>query len=124
MTCIKCGGTMIGDGYNSPFHCEYKDISARFLEGDANPVYCDFIDEAHKILQQDDQSPDSLEVFGRDFAKITGFSIQKFKDKFKDTETNRGDHFIWISEEYQLEYHADDPFYKLYKIPVYGVKNV
>lgn len=46
MPCIKCGGTMVGDGYTSVMHCEYADESAyEFHEPDASPVYCDYTDE-------------------------------------------------------------------------------
>lgn len=42
-TCSKCGGTMLGDGYTTPFHCEFADESKYELtEPDAPPVECDF----------------------------------------------------------------------------------
>jgi hypothetical protein len=40
--CPKCGGTLYGDGYTTPIHCEFVDIGDMVLECDANPVYCDF----------------------------------------------------------------------------------
>ena len=46
MTCKKCGGTMIGDGYTSVLHCEFtEEDTYDSLEPDACPVYCDFINE-------------------------------------------------------------------------------
>ncbi len=38
MCCENCGGSMIGDGYNVVFHCEYTDPEC--MEADAGPVYC------------------------------------------------------------------------------------
>lgn len=39
MTCLKCGGSMIGDGYTSVMRCEYAE-EYEFHAPDANPVYC------------------------------------------------------------------------------------
>ncbi len=41
--CPKCGGDIIGDGYNSVAHCEYaEETSYEFHEPDAEPVPCNF----------------------------------------------------------------------------------
>ena len=46
MTCKKCGGDMIGDGYTMVFHCEFVDFEKVIdLEPDAPPVYCDYEEE-------------------------------------------------------------------------------
>lgn len=46
MTCEKCGGTMVGDGYTSVLHCEFaEEATYDSLEPDASPVYCDFVNE-------------------------------------------------------------------------------
>ena len=39
--CILCGGDMIGDGYNTPIHCERVDIIGECYEPDCSPIYCD-----------------------------------------------------------------------------------
>ena len=39
MNCPICGGTMIGDGYTTPIHCEYVDIDP-WIEPDFGPIYC------------------------------------------------------------------------------------
>lgn len=45
--CKKCGGMMHGDGYTTVLHCEYVDYeSVSDMTPDANPVYCDFEEEA------------------------------------------------------------------------------
>jgi hypothetical protein len=44
MSCINCGGTMIGDGYLTVRHCEFATDDLYWdKEPDAPPVYCDFI---------------------------------------------------------------------------------
>jgi hypothetical protein len=40
MSCSKCGGDIIGDGYTSPMHCEYAEYDG--IECDAGIVECDF----------------------------------------------------------------------------------
>ena len=46
MTCKKCGGTMIGDGYTTVLHCEYADPDEYWdKEPDAEPVWCDYEEE-------------------------------------------------------------------------------
>jgi len=43
--CIKCNGTMVGDGYTSVLHCEHAtEDSYEYHEADASPVYCDYKD--------------------------------------------------------------------------------
>lgn len=38
MTCLNCGGNMVGDGYTSPIRCEGAD--AYGVEPDASPFEC------------------------------------------------------------------------------------
>jgi hypothetical protein len=46
MSCPKCGGDIIGDGYTSVMHCEYaEDSEYEYHEPDANPVWCNFEEE-------------------------------------------------------------------------------
>lgn len=39
--CKKCGGSMIGDDYESASHCEYVD-RPEDAEADSGPWYCNF----------------------------------------------------------------------------------
>ena len=39
MSCPVCGGTMIGDGYTTPIHCENVDLDP-WIEADFGPIYC------------------------------------------------------------------------------------
>ena len=39
MSCPVCGGTMIGDGYTTPIHCENVDLDP-WIEPDFGPIYC------------------------------------------------------------------------------------
>lgn len=39
-TCPKCGGSMIGDGYNTVYQCEYAELDLS-LAPDEGPVFCD-----------------------------------------------------------------------------------
>ena len=39
--CRNCGGDMVGDGYTTPYHCEFAEMPEG-TEPDASPVYCDF----------------------------------------------------------------------------------
>lgn len=43
--CVRCGGTMCGDGYMVVLHCEHVDVTALYVEPDAGPIYCDFNEE-------------------------------------------------------------------------------
>lgn len=45
MRCRNCGGTMVGDGYTTVYHCEFVDTSGMYLEPDAGPIYCEVSDE-------------------------------------------------------------------------------
>ena len=114
MTCIKCGGTMIGDGYHSPIHCEFIDISHLCLEADANPVYCNFR-ETESILTEDDCAPDAREYFEKDFEKIVGTNLSEFQ-KNNPNSSNDSCTFIWENDVYRVEYHADYPFLELFKV--------
>ena len=38
MSCPVCGGTMIGDGYTTPIHCENVDLDP-WIEPDFGPIY-------------------------------------------------------------------------------------
>lgn len=43
MSCPKCGGEMIGDGYTTVLHCEFaNEEDYWYLAPDSNPIYCDF----------------------------------------------------------------------------------
>jgi hypothetical protein len=37
--CPNCGGSMIGDGYTSVYHCEFTD-PPEDCEPDSGPIYC------------------------------------------------------------------------------------
>ena len=39
MNCPICGGTMIGDGYTTPIHCENVELDP-WIEADFGPIYC------------------------------------------------------------------------------------
>lgn len=40
--CPNCGGTLLGDGYTTVFHCENaSEESYRYSEPDAETVYCE-----------------------------------------------------------------------------------
>lgn len=39
VNCPICGGSMIGDGYTLPIHCENVDIPTD-IEPDCKPIYC------------------------------------------------------------------------------------
>ena len=41
--CIKCGGSIVGDGYTIVEHCEYAE-DYEYHEPDAGPVYCNYED--------------------------------------------------------------------------------
>ena len=40
MSCIKCGGDIVGDGYSTPMRCEYAEDKEN--TPDADITYCDF----------------------------------------------------------------------------------
>jgi hypothetical protein len=43
LTCPKCGGNLIGDGYTLAIHCEFANTEDYWYnEPDAPAVYCDF----------------------------------------------------------------------------------
>ena len=46
MRCKNCGGTMEGDGYTNVLHCETLDVIGEGYAPDANPVYCEMLEEA------------------------------------------------------------------------------
>lgn len=42
LTCPYCGGTVLGDGFTTPLHCENADeASYQDKEPDANVTYCE-----------------------------------------------------------------------------------
>lgn len=56
MKCKKCGGNMVGNGDNTPLHCETLTVvnnelfieetgTTLIFEGDCNPVHCDVLDK-------------------------------------------------------------------------------
>lgn len=107
---------MIGDGYTSPMHCEFANITGMDLEPDANPVYCNYVDESKLLFQQDDCAPDSFQSFEKSFIAEVGCNVYEFKEQNKSKNDFEDDFLIWGNDAYQLEYHCDDPFYKLYKL--------
>ena len=50
MNCPICGGTMIGDGYTTPIHCENVDIDP-WIEPDFGPIYC--VEDPAEILDEE-----------------------------------------------------------------------
>lgn len=50
MNCPVCGGTMIGDGYTTPIHCENVDLDP-WIEADFGPIYC--IEEPPEISDEE-----------------------------------------------------------------------
>lgn len=65
------------------------------------------------LTQQDDCAPDSLEYFDKRFEKILGCTRKEFKNKSVYTSVDDGYSHYWRFENYILEIHADDPYYKL-----------
>ena len=50
MSCPVCGGTMIGDGYTTPIHCENVDLDP-WIEADFGPIYC--IEESPEMSDEE-----------------------------------------------------------------------
>ena len=50
-SCINCGGTMVGDGYTSAYHCEFVD-DASDRTPDSAPVYCNYAPDPEPDLYQ------------------------------------------------------------------------
>ena len=50
MSCPICGGTMIGDGYTTPIHCENVDLDP-WIEPDFGPIYC--IEESPEMSDEE-----------------------------------------------------------------------
>jgi hypothetical protein len=48
MTCPHCGGSMFGDGYTTPIHCERLSVLDFLVEPDTKPIFCN-------PQQEDDQ---------------------------------------------------------------------
>ncbi len=44
MYCKNCNGTMIGNGFTTPIHCEYVDLP-NDVEADSGPHFCNFEEE-------------------------------------------------------------------------------
>ena len=42
--CESCGGSLLGDGYTQPLHCEYAEVS-NDTECDADVVLCNLKEE-------------------------------------------------------------------------------
>lgn len=50
MSCINCGGTLIGDGYTSVIHCENADTEAYcYAAPDEGPFYCKYPEPEYRI---------------------------------------------------------------------------
>jgi len=45
MTCPNCGGSMQGDGYTTPIHCERVHGDALLVAPDSKPMFCNLQDE-------------------------------------------------------------------------------
>ena len=45
MKCPNCGGSMLGDGYTTPIHCEHVHGDALLVAPDSNIVLCNPQDE-------------------------------------------------------------------------------
>lgn len=65
MSCIKCGGTMVGDGYSSVISCEYADSEEMvYAAPDEGPFYCNYIDHdmiKKKLKELEDSNPSTEE---------------------------------------------------------------
>lgn len=66
-----------------------------------------------KLTQQDDCAPDSLECFDKRFEQIVGCTRKEFQTKATRKDVDEGYNTYWTFENYILEIHADDPYYKL-----------
>lgn len=44
MSCPVCGADMLGDGYTTPFRCEFAEVPSD-AEPDSGPYYCGEIDD-------------------------------------------------------------------------------
>ena len=68
MTCPRCGGDMIGDGYTLVMHCENADEEAYFdHEPDASPVYCSFQEHEKMEVNMPDRTSQRIkEVVNRE----------------------------------------------------------
>ena len=67
-----------------------------------------------RLLSEDDCAPDAYEYFCEKFEEIVGVTVDKFKSSAFDIS---GLNFHrWVTNDYQLEYYADDPFYVLYRL--------
>lgn len=47
-SCIKCGGTMVGDEHSTVLHCETLDLIGEGLKPDSGPIYCGFVEGPEK----------------------------------------------------------------------------
>ncbi len=63
------------------------------------------------VLQQDDASPDSLDVFEEQFKVITGLNLFEFKGAAHKIFNHSDIH--WILNGFDLSITADNPFYEL-----------
>ena len=52
MSCINCGGTMVGDGYTSVIHCEFVDGDVSDRTPDSGPIYCGYTPNPEPELYQ------------------------------------------------------------------------
>ncbi len=67
------------------------------------------------LYQQDDCAPDSLESFHKTFCAITGYI---FLDWYNNIATRLENDYniIYSDGVYQIEYSADDPYWKLFQL--------
>lgn len=44
-SCPNCGGKLFGDGYKTVLRCENTKVDTFYIEPDAQPIYCEPIEE-------------------------------------------------------------------------------
>ena len=73
MSCPICGGTMIGDGYTTPIHCENVDLDP-WIEPDFGPIYC---------------VKESSEMYDEEYDRIAEQAYQHELDRDLELELDR-----------------------------------
>lgn len=68
------------------------------------------------ILEQDDAAPDSLEYFDKRFEELVGITRQEFTSKAEKRVVDGGYSVFYKWQNYQLETHADWPYWVLSEI--------
>ena len=84
MTCPICGGTMLGDGYTTPIHCENVDLDP-WIEPDFGPIYC--IEELPEM--SDEEYTELLEeAYVDTYPDLTDYELNRDLELDKDYEAN------------------------------------